>query len=350
MTIFMTRRRTVGRVAGAGTPALMLLLLSGALQTVQAQAPEAPAVLEAPADAPAKPLRIDSVGHAVKDLLKTVEFYQEAFHLKPVSPPSGWQKTASNNDRAAQVSSRSATLALPGTETTLTLVEFKGAPRHSIHPRNSDPGASTLAFTVKDVDGTFRQAVAAGATVVTKGGEPMALGPAMRLVFVTDPDGFFIEIGGDPRSDVPGSPENITSVRAGFTIGDSDKAGQFYRKVLGMRYQPPKDFTGGKPMANLVGVEDIQFKASFATLSESAVRLEFLEFRGVESAPRWGAPQDPGMPWLVLTVKDLDGAARAILSAGGKHWVGSVPAVTAKQGVRFLKDPNGLPLEILAQH
>jgi catechol 2,3-dioxygenase-like lactoylglutathione lyase family enzyme len=308
-----------------------------------AQVPASP-----PNEALAKPVRIQSIEHIVKNIGRSVAFYRDAFAFQIKSPPGAWHRAAKIGHplEASGAKFRSAVLALPNTETTLVLTEFEGTSGKPLAPRNSDPGACTLSITVKDLDKALHDAVGAGASVVTKGGAPLALGPAMRLIFINDPDGFFIELG-TGAADLPTAAGNALSVRVGFTIGDTSRAANFYGNTLGMQFQPPKDFASNKAISDLIAVDDIEFKSSFATLSQKSIRLEFLEFRGSATQARWGQLQDPGTPLIVLAVNDVKGAGEAIVAAGGKRITGLVPSAAQSTTHLFLTDPNEIPLELV---
>src|SRR4030095_771236 len=75
------------------------------------------------------------------------------------------------------------------------LVEFSGVEQRKVHRRLQDPGAAMLILLVRDIDAIFSRLKTAGATVLTKGGAPMSVGPSTnRAVVVADPDGHFIEL------------------------------------------------------------------------------------------------------------------------------------------------------------
>jgi catechol 2,3-dioxygenase-like lactoylglutathione lyase family enzyme len=76
----------------------------------------------------------------------------------------------------------------------MEFIEFKGMPRTPFHLRIPDPGCPAVALRVSDLDGLLQRLKAAGVKVVSAGGVPAQFSPAIRNIFVEDPDGFKIEL------------------------------------------------------------------------------------------------------------------------------------------------------------
>ena len=81
----------------------------------------------------------------------------------------------------------------PNTPFGLELSEFFDIARSDRAPNPWDPGASTLIFSVRDLDAVAGRLKARGAPVVTLGGAPVTT-PGGRAMLVRDPDGCLIEI------------------------------------------------------------------------------------------------------------------------------------------------------------
>ncbi len=314
-----------------------------------AEAQSPPAYSMPDPNAPAKPLKMLSYVHVVQNLDRSVAFYRDTFGLPVTAAPGKW-RSASTSGAGPGSQERSATLALPGTEVGLRLTEFAHVQRVPRYPRNSDAGASTLSITVRDLDATLAAALRAGATVVTVGGKPKELQPHLRLIFLKDPDGFFIELenagaGASPAQAAGGA----VSAHAGFTVLDSAKTETFYRNVLGMEYRPAGDFRSMKAIEELIDVPNIRFRAAFARLPGSSMEWEFLEFQGSGDAHRRSDPQDPGTAAIAMAVADIDASLRSILAGGGEMVApADKPAALVGGGrAAVVRDPNGILLELV---
>jgi hypothetical protein len=127
---------------------------------------------------------------------------------------------------------------MPGVFCGVELVEFSGAEQRGVRRRLQDPGATMLILIVRDIDAIFSRLKAVNATVLTKGGAPMLVGPAKtaRAVIVQDPDGHPIELAQlQPAPPTTAAAEsNVIGIRLRITVADSDKAATYYRQTLGI--------------------------------------------------------------------------------------------------------------------
>src|SRR5665213_3498176 len=82
---------------------------------------------------------------------------------------------------------------VPGRDVNFELLEFKDVPRKDFALRVPDPGSPAVSVHVKDVESAMKAVAAGGGSIVTRGGEPVKLGPGMG-VFVRDPNGLLIEL------------------------------------------------------------------------------------------------------------------------------------------------------------
>ncbi len=295
--------------------------------------------------------------HVVTDLDKSFAFYRDTFGFPIIRAPSEWHSGSELDAGSGSLGAgsrskeRSAAFALPGTDVELRLMEYAHVKRVPRHARNSDMGASTLSVIVRDLDATLAAALRAGASVVTVGGAPRVLQSQLRLIFLKDPDGFFIELENTGTGDgsAAGSSGNAISAHAGFTVLDSAKTESFYRSVLGMEYRPAAGFMSMKVIEELIDVPDIQFKVAFARLPGSTMEWEFLEFHGSDNNHQRGHLQDPGTAGIALSVADIDSALRSIRAGAGEAAArGGKPVVPASgERVAFVRDPNGIPLELV---
>jgi catechol 2,3-dioxygenase-like lactoylglutathione lyase family enzyme len=140
---------------------------------------------------------------AVRDSEKTVKFYNEllGFDLKLGAAFNDNQEMAATAG-APGASFRQSTARFPGTTVPFTLIEFKNIARKELSGRTQDPGTTVLQLIVKDVTALTAKLKAAGVPIVTTGGVPVQVSPALKIAIVRDPNNMLLELA----ERVPQSP------------------------------------------------------------------------------------------------------------------------------------------------
>ena len=83
---------------------------------------------------------------------------------------------------------------VPGTRTTVELMEIQDVDHQTIQLRIQDPGAATLVLLVRDIDAALARVRQANVAIATPGGKPVTLADGARAVLIRDVDNRFIEI------------------------------------------------------------------------------------------------------------------------------------------------------------
>ena len=254
---------------------------------------------------------------------------------------------------------------MPGVRCGIELVEFADVTRKPVRRRYQDPGAATIILTVRDIDKAFAALKKADVPVVTTGGAPISMSTAnkTRAVTVQDPDGHFVElvqIDPSPETSVVAA-SNAIGIRLRLTVADVERAAAYYRQVLGVfdSGDPIRPFVRNASVMALVGLSGSsdpsgvpdagEYRLTMTQMPGSALILELIEFKGLESAkmPTPSRVQDPGSFRLQLTFRDIDAALAGLKSAGGRVIsTGGVP-VRMTFGNRpwrlsVVPDPNNL--------
>jgi catechol 2,3-dioxygenase-like lactoylglutathione lyase family enzyme len=123
---------------------------------------------------PAPPMEVQ-LGVTVADLGKTTKFYWEALGFTGGS------------------SAGAATLRVPGDGFPVVFSDPRYADRKAVHSAIHDPGSGVLRLRVGDFDAVVNALKAAGATVVSAGGEPVNLG-RNRAVILRDMNNLFVQV------------------------------------------------------------------------------------------------------------------------------------------------------------
>lgn len=124
-----------------------------------------------------------------------MKFYHDVlgFETKPAPPAFATNDTIASLIDAKGAHWRISSAKVPGSDVSFELLEFKDVPRKDFALRVPDPGSPAVSIHVKDVEAAMKAVTAAGGSIVTRGGEPVKLGPGMG-VFVRDPNGLLIEL------------------------------------------------------------------------------------------------------------------------------------------------------------
>jgi len=131
-------------------------------------------------------------------------------------------------------------------------------------------------------------------------------------------------------------------------VADLDRSVHFYRDVLGMEMQrPPGDWQTTDGVLKMYDAAGGQFRVGNAQIPGSPMRVELVEFRGVNRQPahlQWGAA---GTSVLMLTVADLAAVQERLTSA-------QIPVLAnLKKGCDgsglVVADPDGFAVMIVAR-
>jgi catechol 2,3-dioxygenase-like lactoylglutathione lyase family enzyme len=135
------------------------------------------------------------IGETIKDTDQTMKFYHDVlgFETKPAAPEFATNPTIASLIDAKGAHWRISSAKVTGSDASFELLEFKDVPRKEFALRVPDIGSPAVSIHVKDVESAMKAVAAGGGSIVTRGGEPVKLGPAMG-VFVRDPNGLLIEL------------------------------------------------------------------------------------------------------------------------------------------------------------
>ena len=70
-------------------------------------------------------------------------------------------------------------------------------------------------------------------------------------------------------------------------------------------------------MADTAGTPGAQFRQSSGQIPGTAIRLTFIEFKGIDRKPLNTRVQDPGTAILQLRVRDVDATVKTLKAGGG---------------------------------
>jgi lactoylglutathione lyase len=134
-------------------------------------------------------------GFTVRSLERSLAFYRDllgfevAFQWNPQAPYIG--ELVGYPD----VDLHSVILRIPGSDTFLELLEYRGIPVTTVDMKNGNIGNGHIAFTVDELDPVYERLKKAGVASVSAPVTP-TIGPNRggRAIYMIDPDGFRVEL------------------------------------------------------------------------------------------------------------------------------------------------------------
>ena len=294
--------------------------------------------------------------HIVNNVERSVEFYRDVIGLDMPKPPQPFAAIPWMTERGSTpgAQSRSAFLYIPGSALWVVLTDYRDIDRKAAHPRFQDPGAASLILWVRDMDAMMAKLKAAHAHINSLGGEPGVIpgpnGTHTRVVFVQDPDGFFLEIAERTPAPATTAPYSSNVIGGGLEVivADLDQTLHIYRDILGFHTSKPTEWDGTKLMMDTAGTPGGQFRRSAATIpgaTGTPLTMAFMEFKAISRKALHTRVQDPGTAILQLFVSNFDATISELNAVG--------LAVILKSGepgqikVCVMRDPNNLYLELV---
>lgn len=122
-------------------------------------------------------------------------------------------------------------------------------------------------------------------------------------------------------------------------VGNLDESVHFYRDLIGMEVpRPPGDWQTTDGVLNMYGAVGGKFRVANAQVSGVAMRVEMVEFQGVDRKSVRRAPGEPGASALILTVADLQPVLDRLSAKPTEACDGRGVAVS---------DPDGFPVLVI---
>ena len=313
----------------------------------------AAACVHVPAVLAAEVVGVGNFSHIVADLERSIEFYGGVLELEPNLAPTSFSDNPAimrlGNTPGAQ--SRIATFRIPGSELGVELIEYKDIERGPVQTRFQHPGASVLQLRVRDLDVVLERLADSAGQIWTPTGEPITLGGNTRIIFIQDPDGFFVELieGAEGADGTVPPSSNVVGGTFELIIADTDENARFYRAGAAFDPQVSASFDDTKLLTDTVDTPGARFRRTVLTIPGTSVTMAFLEFQGIYRKPLTTRVQDPGTAILQLFVDDVPAMTTQLAAAGGTVISSGGAPVDLGEGrlLSIVRDPNNLFLELI---
>lgn len=291
--------------------------------------------------------------HAVEELDTTLAFYKNVFGLAGTASDFA-NPAVPLLTNAPGVTLRLSMMSLPG-NMRFELTHFKGVERKPAQAKYTDPGAASIVFYVRDIDGALANAKKANAAIVTTGGAAVEIATAKgkaRSVVLRDPDGFFVQlVQEEPPAGAPAGM--VHRVSLAYTMESADATRAFYTGKLGIELTGSAAYSKDSAMLQLYGAPaGTEFRKLTGVIPGPPATVEFTEFRGVPRSKLVMRVRDPGAPALCIQVNELAPTIAQMKSAGVPIISTNGEIVDFGGGTHtiFVQDPNGMNLEIFERN
>jgi len=132
-------------------------------------------------------------------------------------------------------------------------------------------------------------------------------------------------------------------------VANMDRAIEFYRDVIGLEMSgQPGAFSGNPAIMSLGNTAGAQSRAATLKVPGSALGVELIEYKDIDSKPAQPGFQDPGAATLILSVRDIDTIVARVKKSAGRIQTlgGAVATVGAGAKAIFIQDPDGFFIEL----
>ncbi|MEM7613279.1 MAG: VOC family protein [Pseudomonadota bacterium] len=233
-------------------------------------------------------LGINHIGLSVRDLDLALSFYQTASGFELVS-----RETVDSNPAAdeffGQPGIRYEIAVLKAPNMMFELIEFAGnrdLPA-ATKPRNG-PGMTHTCFQSPIEDPGFDKFVTAGATPISRGGQPVDLGGyGVTYAYAYDPEGNMIELEQldgavlqrtDYDTAVEERGENLWMSQVAIATPDIDRLMQFYAEVLGIAPYRITEVGGNNKIDAIVDFDNTRIIGGWFRMNQASKVMEFWQF------------------------------------------------------------------------
>lgn len=292
---------------------------------------------------------IGNISRVVSDIDRAMEFYQGVLGLEPAMGPTEFSNNPAvmelGNTPGAQ--SRIATLAVPGEDFGIELIEYRDIARGAAQFRFQDPGATVLQISLRDMNPILGRLERSVGRIWTPTGEPVSAGPGTRIIFLQDPDGFFIEL--IESGDAPEGAGNIFGAGFEVIIDDSETSANFYRAAFSADPLISETFIDTPALHANVATNGAAFLRTTMSMPGTDLDMAFLEFSGIYRKRLQSQVQDPGTALLQLYVDDVPGMIERLVDSGGELITAGGGAVDFGGGIllAIVRGPDNLYLELM---
>lgn len=287
---------------------------------------------------------IHHVSLSVRDLNKSVGFYQAVTGLQPVgrtriSAPVLVEKQSGLAGKTREVA------VLQSQNARLELIQFDGAgkqPKTTLPVQG--PGITHVCYQSPTGVSIYSKAKANGATIVSRGSQPVDRGYGIQYSYIRDPDGLLFE---NEQIDKPKFVDSLWVAHVAIVTPDIDRLVNFYKQLLGTNPINRIDNIRNSPkLDDIANIDSLRLRAAWFNAGNMV--LELWQFDN----PKTTAPQRPvpftqlGYQQIAFEVGNMDAEVNRLITNGVAFL--SKPVQSGDETSVFFRDPDENLLRLIA--
>jgi catechol 2,3-dioxygenase-like lactoylglutathione lyase family enzyme len=284
-------------------------------------------------------LGINHIGVTVKNLPKSVDFYEKVFGLKKVDSIrflKPLRKTAHLNRKTTIIS---------GPNANIHLTEYDKKGNENIEPI-ADPGITHICYQVPSTRPVHQKFTEFGGSWISRGNKPVDLGGyGIQYSYVRDPNQILFE---NEQMDTPHFQEDTWIGHVAIACTDIDKMVDFYTIFLGKKPHRRSEVNKDNPKLDAIGdIDHIRLKGAWFR-TENMV-FEFWQYLNPKPDLKLEnkAQNSIGYTYISFETENVKQEYKRLKALGIK--VLHKPT-KAKNSLFQLRDPEGNLLEIQEIH
>lgn len=276
-------------------------------------------------------LGINHIGVNVKDLEKSIAFYENVFGLK-ASETNVYRKPLL---KYANLNKKKALIYGPNANLEMTQFDAKG--NDEILPFQG-PGITHICYQVPSNKPVYSKFSKAGATILSRGNNPVDLGGyGIYYTYVRDPDKILFE---NEQMDKPHFEQDAWIGHVAIACSSIDNMVEFYTKFLGKTTHRRSEVLKDNPKLDAIGnTDNIRLKGAWFR-TENMV-FEFWEYQNPKpiAKPRNRPYNAIGYSYIAFEVENARYEYQRLKKLGIK--ILQNPSVTINKTEFKLRDPEG---------
>lgn len=262
--------------------ALLLIVGGGLIQRRLTQLAPSPTI----ADSPTSIIGFNHIGISVKDLDQMIDFYQKATGFEVI------KRYQISNDSIADIlydqeNISFETAILKGPNMLLELTEFDGQSDElngNMPPQG--PGMTHTCYQSKSEDSGFHKFKNAGASILTRGSEPIDLGGyGVTYAYGYDPEGnmmeleqmsnfiIWLKIGSDYAEQNP-----MWMTQVAIMSPNLERLTSYYETVLGIAPYRVSEYGGIAEMDDIIDHDSTSLKSAWFMLDSQEKKMELMQY------------------------------------------------------------------------
>lgn len=317
--------------------------------------------------------RVWHLGRVTGDLERIMQFYVDMLGLnlrgERNAPIPFYTVDAINEfvDGPIGAEFRAAFMPIPGTSSAaeaaaqvyLEAFEYRHINRNLTIPSLADIGVSNLRFVVRDLDAAIAAAAAADIAVISADEQAVAVAPppgftgSARAIMLRDPDGYPVELVEISPAQPSLAPESsmVLNAQTVVVVENVEESLELYKRLIGPELATTdiSSWQATGDLSKLRGIASAEYRTAAMALPGSAIKLDLVEFRGIEQQRYRPVFQDIGFGHVAFLTKDIETVYQRMNELGMKSVsrTGTWTQINPNTRAIYTRDHNDFFIEVI---